>query len=161
MSTNHSDKIIKNQLTDLLTKAQAHATLDEALGNLSIENAGKKPADLPYSIWKLAEHIRITQWDILRFSTDPDHKSPDWPAGYWPGEDAPLDENAWKNSLQQIRKDRDEFIALLNRPETDLYAPFPYGSGQNFLREAMLIADHTSYHTSEIIVIRRLLNDWH
>jgi hypothetical protein len=30
-------------------------------------------------------------------------------------------------------------------------------SGQNLLREAMLIADHNSYHTAEIVVARRLL----
>jgi hypothetical protein len=26
--------------------------------------------------------------------------------------------------------------------------------------DAMLIIDHTSYHTGEIIVLRRLLKDW-
>lgn len=161
MSTNnHSDKIIKDQLTQLLTKAHAHATLDEALENISTEDAGKKPNDLPYSIWKLVEHIRITQWDILEFSRNPNHQSPNWPDDYWPKEDAPADENAWKNALQQIKNDSNEFIALLNEPESDLYTPFPHGNGQNLLREAMLIADHTSYHTGQIIAIRRLLNDW-
>lgn len=56
---------------------------------------------------------------------------------------------------------QDRFIDLLNQPGVDLFTPFPYGSGQNLLREALLIADHNSYHTGEIVLIRRLLNDWH
>ena len=50
---------------------------------------GVIPAGLPYSIWQLVEHIRITQWDILGFSRNPDHVSPEWPKGYWPKEKAP------------------------------------------------------------------------
>jgi uncharacterized damage-inducible protein DinB len=38
--------------------------------------------------------------------------------------------------------------------------PFSYGNGQNLLREALLIADHTSYHTGQIVLLRRLLGDW-
>jgi len=157
---NHSERIIRNQLTELLTKASAHSAFDDAVKNIPFENLGKKPANLPYSIWKLAEHIRITQWDILEFSRDPNHQSPKWPEGYWPQEDAPANEKAWETSLKQIKNDLDEFIELINSSESDLYAPFPHGTGQNLLREAMLIADHTSYHTGQIIVVRRLLNDW-
>ena len=155
-----SDETIKKQLTQFLTEAHAHVTFDDAVRNLTLENIGKKPSGIPYNIWKLAEHIRITQWDILEFSRDSNHKSPKWPEEYWPKEDAPADETAWKKTFEQIRKDRDEFIALLNDPANDLYVPFPHGSGQNLLREAMLIADHTSYHTGEIVIIRRILNDW-
>ena len=154
------DKAVRTQLTELLTKAHAHATLDEAVENISIEDVGKRPNNLPYSIWQLVEHIRIAQWDILEFSRDPNHKSPSWPDGYWPKEDAPADKTAWDKALQQIKNDCNEFIALLNAPDSDLYTPFPHGTGQTLLREAMLIADHNSYHTGQIIIIRRLLKEW-
>jgi hypothetical protein len=52
------------------------------------------------------------------------------------------------------------FIELLKAEDVDLFTPFEHGDGQNLLREALLIADHTSYHTGEIIVVRRLLGNW-
>lgn len=121
---------------------------------------GGKPDKLPYSIWQLVDHIRIAQWDILEFSRNPHHESPQWPAGYWSKELAPADEAAWQQALDQIRQDRDAFVALLHDPQSNLYTPFAHGDGQNLLREALLIADHTAYHVGEIIIIRRLLDAW-
>jgi hypothetical protein len=37
-------------------------------------------------------------------------------------------------------------VDLVSNPDNDLFAPFPHGSGQNLLREAILIIDHNSYH---------------
>ena len=42
----------------------------------------------------------------------------------------------------------------------DIYKPFEHGNGQTFCVKQCLIADHTSYHTGEIIVLRRLLGNW-
>ena len=61
-----TDIIISN-LTDLLNKGNAHVSLDDALDGIPFDLLGKKVADLPYSIWQLAVHIRITQWDIWNF----------------------------------------------------------------------------------------------
>jgi hypothetical protein len=160
MANTAADQTIKEQLTQLLTGAHAHVTFEDTVAGIAFENIGKKPGNLPYSIWQLVEHIRITQWDILEFSRNRDHQSPEWPKAYWPDADAPADENEWQNCLCGIRSDRDEFVELLNKPESDLYTPFSYGTGQTLLREAMLIADHTSYHTGQILEVRRLLNDW-
>ena len=52
------------------------------------------------------------------------------------------------------------FERLLTGPEADLYTPFAWGDGQNLLHEALLIADHNSYHTGELLVLRRLLGAW-
>ena len=38
--------------------------------------------------------------------------------------------------------------------------PFPWGDGQNLLREALLVADHTAYHLGELVLLRRLLGAW-
>ena len=45
-------------------------------------------------------------------------------------------------------------------PKTDLTARVPNGDGQTYLREVLLIADHTAYHVGELIVLRRLLAAW-
>lgn len=147
-------------LKELLAGGHAHVTFEDAVKQLPEELQGATPPGMPYSIWQLVEHIRITQWDILEFSRNEKHQSPDWPSGYWPKEKAPADAAAWKHSLGQIRQDLKAFISLLEQPDADLYAPFPWGEGQHLLREAMLIADHTSYHTGEIIVLRRMLKAW-
>ena len=158
-SGNHHKEIVK-QLKDLLLAGNAHVSLNNAFKDVPEKIRGMVPDKLPYSIWQLAEHIRIAQRDILEFSRNPRHISPKWPEGYWPKENAPKDDAAWKNCIVQIKKDREAFIELLEDIEVDLYKPFPHGEGQNLLREALLIADHNSYHVGEIIAIRRMLGDW-
>jgi hypothetical protein len=154
-------KPIIKQLIDLITKGNAHVTFEQAVENISFKNIGVKPNNLPYSIWMLAEHIRIAQADILDFSINPNYKELKWPDEYWPKDVMPKDESGWQKCLGQILHDRDKFIDLLNKPGVDLFTPFHHGNGQNLLGEALLIADHNSYHTGEIVLIRRLLNDWH
>ena len=155
----HTQLIIK-ELEELINKGNAHASFDEAVKGISHQLLGSVPNDLPYSIWQLVEHIRIAQWDILEFSRNPRHQSIKWPDDYWPKERTPADPKDWKKSLDQIASDRKAFITLLHDAGEDLYTPFPYGDGQSLLREALLIADHTSYHTGEIILLRRILEDW-
>ncbi|MDE3185170.1 MAG: DinB family protein [Bacteroidota bacterium] len=148
-----------NHLTDLLNKGNAHVTLDESVNNIPFEIVDKKPHNLPYNLWQIVEHIRIAQWDILEFSKDANHKSPKWPDGYWPENTKPSKEE-WGKCIQQIKKDRQAFISLLKESSESLFTPFDYGNGQTLLREALVLADHNSYHTGEIILLRRLLNNW-
>ncbi|XZF15471.1 DinB family protein [Chitinophagaceae bacterium MMS25-I14] len=148
------------ELTELIRKGNAHAPFEEAVADLPADLRTAIPGNLPYSIWQLTEHIRITQWDIVEFCISPRHKSPKWPDEYWPAENEHPDDHTWEKSLQQIKEDRNRFFELLKDEQNDLFAAFPYGTGQNLFREALLIADHTAYHTAEIIVLRRLLNSW-
>ncbi len=106
------------------------------------------------------EHIRIAQWDMLEFSRNPKHKSPKWREEDWPKESGPESAKKWSESAQQIADDRRSFISMIEDEKLDLFQPFPHGDGQNLMHEAMLVADHTSYHTGEIVLIRRLLKDW-
>ena len=151
-------EILIEELVKLLNGGNAHASLDDALNGLPANLRGEKPANLPYSIWQLVEHIRIAQWDMLKFSEDEKHESPEWPEGYWVKDVAPKDDAEWEDSLRQIKAERDEFINLLK--SGDIYQAIPHGDGQSILREALQIADHNAYHTAEIIVIRRMLGDW-
>ena len=151
-------QILINELIKLLEGGGAHATLKDALANVPADKRGVKPNGLPYSIWQLAEHIRIAQWDMLEFSKDGSHESPNWPDNYWPDESSPADDATWEKTIAQIDTNRKEFIALLK--SGDIYANIPHGTGQSILREALQIADHTAYHTAEIILLRRLLGIW-
>ncbi|RZK21947.1 MAG: DinB family protein [Hymenobacter sp.] len=148
------------ELTKLLTAGQAHATFEQAVADLPAPLRNQAVPDVPYTIWQLAEHIRIAQWDIVEFCINPAHESPKWPEGYWPDKARPVDEAGWQATLSQIKHDQQRFIALLENPLTDLFAPLPHGDGQNIFREALLIGDHLAYHTGEIILVRRLLHAW-
>ena len=151
---------LKKQLKALLDGGQAHAKLDEAIADVPFAVQGRVPEGLPYSPWQLLEHLRITQRDILDFSDNADrnYQPRTWPDSYWPEEAAPPDEAAWEKSAALLKADRQAFERLL--AERDLFEPFPWGDGQNLLREALLIADHEAYHAGELIVVRRLLGAW-
>jgi hypothetical protein len=146
-------------LIDLINGGHAHVSFDNAVTDIAPRYRGVRPEGLPYSIWQLMEHIRITLWDILEFCKSQNHKSPPWPEGYWPSGTSPTEE-AWKRTLAAIKSNRKEFVSLLQSPSTDLFTPFKHGTGQNMIREALLIADHTSYHTGQIIIVRRILGIW-
>jgi hypothetical protein len=152
--------ILVENLVDLIEKGNAHISLDKSLENIPFSLSGERPGNLPYSIWQITEHIRIAQWDILEFSRNAKHVSPKWPEGYWPKAAAPKSENAWEKCVQQIQADRTSFTELIKNAGDNLYKPFEYGTGQSLLKEALVLADHNSYHTGEIIIIRRLLNSW-
>ncbi|GGA99118.1 DinB family protein [Puia dinghuensis] len=151
--------IIK-ELEAALEKGNAHVTFEAAVKNIPHELLGIIPDGLPYSLWQLIEHVRITQWDILEFCRNPNHQSPAWPGGYWPKEKTPVHPGDVKKSVGQILADRKAFIGLLQKVGDDLHTPFKHGDGQTLFREALLIIDHTAYHTGEIVVLRRILGNW-
>lgn len=159
MQKNERDIIVSELITSIKA-GNAHVSLDETINNVPAEFRTVIPQDLPYSIWQLLEHIRITQWDIVEFCLSADHQSPKWPDEYWPEKTDSIDDKKWKQTLEQIKTDRNRFFDLLTDEKTDLYAPLAHGDGQNIFREALLIADHTSYHLGEILVLRRLLKCW-
>jgi hypothetical protein len=154
---------LRKQLIDLLRGGQAHVTFDEAVDGFPVDLRGTVPPNLPYSAWQLLEHLRITQRDILNFSAPPTggYHPIKWPDDYWPKSQQPPSAHAWAQSIVTIRTDLEHFEALIQNPNADLYKPFRWGEGQNLLREALLIADHTAYHLGELIVLRRLLGCWH
>lgn len=148
------------ELTALLDGGNAHVTFAQALADLPAALRNQPVPGVPYTIWHLVEHLRIAQEDIVEFCVNPQHVSPEWPAGYWPSAEPGVDEAGWQAALTQLAADQQRFIDLLEDPATDFFTPLPHGTGQNILREALLIGDHAAYHTGEIILVRRLLGAW-
>ena len=151
---------LRKHLIELLDGGQAHLDVEAAIADLPIAARGAKPAGLPHTPWRLLEHMRIAQWDILRFSIDPQHVSPEFPSGYWPEGDAPPDPGAWDRSVAAFRADLRAMKDLVSDPKTDLFTPIPHGQGQTVLREALLVADHNAYHLGQLVLLRRLLGAW-
>jgi hypothetical protein len=151
---------LRQHLLDLLRGRNAHAEFETVMADFPSRLRGVKPPGAPHTGWQLLEHMRIAQSDILKFSQDAKHKSPAWPEGYWPKSEAPPSAASWNNSLRSFRADLKAMAKLVADKKTDLYARIPHGSGQTILREALLIADHNSYHLGQIVVLRRLLGAW-
>ena len=154
------DKALRQHLLYLLKDGGAHAKFEDVIGDFPANLRGKKPANYPHTAWMLLEHMRIAQWDILEFSRNPKHASPEWPEGYWPRTETPPSTAAWTKSIAGFRKDLKAMEALVSNPKTDLYAPISWGDGQTVLREALLIADHNAYHLGQLVTLRRLLGAW-
>jgi uncharacterized damage-inducible protein DinB len=58
------------------------------------------------------------------------------------------------------RKDREALQQLALNPKIDLMGKVPAGKDQTYLRELLLVADHTAYHLGELVVVRRALGAW-
>ena len=151
---------VREQVIKLLQGGQAHLTFDEVIKNFPANLRGVRPKGAPHSAWQLVEHLRIAVWDILEFSRNPAHVSPSWPDGYWPKTEKPPNPAAWSKSIASINKDMEAMQKLVENENTDLYAKIPHGTGQNILREALLVADHNAYHIGQLLLLRRLLGAW-
>jgi uncharacterized damage-inducible protein DinB len=42
----------------------------------------------------------------------------------------------------------------------DLFARIPHGTGQTYLRQLLLAADHGSYHMGQMVAVQRVLGIW-
>jgi hypothetical protein len=158
--TKSNEQFLRKELFKLLHGGGAHANFSDAVAGLPVDLRGKKPGKLPHSPWMLLDHLRLAQWDILEFSRNPKHLSPEWPSGYWPETPAPPNSSAWNASIREFKKDLKAMQNLVTNPKTDLFAPIPWGDGQTVLREALLVADHNAYHIAQLIDVRRSLGAW-
>jgi hypothetical protein len=155
-----NDQALREHLVWLLREGNAHLTFDQAIADLPAEQRGAKAPGVPHTAWRLLEHLRICQWDILEFCRNPKHVSPTFPDGYWPTSDAPPDTGAWDESVHAFRADLQAMMDLVADPKTDLFRPIPHGDGQTILREALLVADHNAYHVGQLVMLRRVLGAW-
>ena len=154
------EKLLRDYLRRSLSWHESHVDWIKAVSGIPEKKRGVRPKGAGHSAWELLEHMRIAQWDILEFSRDPKHVSPDWPAGYWPESPEPLNTKAWKKSLKTFARDLASMKKLVVNPKTNLFARIPHGTGQTILREVLLVADHNAYHLGQVIVLRRLLGAW-
>jgi uncharacterized damage-inducible protein DinB len=104
--------------------------------------------------------MRLTQRDILDFCRNPNYVEAEWPEDYWPPTAAPPTEAAWDESIAGFRSDREALKQLADDSATDLFAQIPHGTGQTYLRELLVVADHNAYHLGQLVAVRRQLGIW-
>ncbi len=157
------DQSLRKHILYLLRGGGAHLGFDEAFDGIPGRLRGVKPAGAAHTAWQLVEHLRLAQWDILEFSRNPGHESPKFPEGYWPANEAPPDDAAWERSVAAIYADLEAMCALVEDPARDLFARINHPEAKvehTLLREALLVADHNSYHLGQLVLLRRLLRAW-
>jgi hypothetical protein len=164
--TSDLESELRKELIAGLKGGNAHARFEDVVAGFPARLRGEKPqgekAGLPYSAWQLLEHIRLAQNDILRFCNNHDgsYRELNFPDDYWPKAAAPPSAHAWDKSVAAVLLDREAMIQFIGDARHNLAAPFPWGDGQNLLREAILVIDHNSYHVGELLALRRLLGVW-
>ena len=154
------DEALREHVVYLVKGGGAHVHFMDALEGFPARKRGTYAKGLPHTGWQLLEHARLAQWDILEFCRNPKHVSPEFPEGYWPKTPGPPNEAAWGKSVQQFQNDLSDMVRLIRNPRTDLYKHIPHGQRQTILREALLLADHNSYHLGQLVYLRRALGTW-
>jgi len=155
MDNSSTDTVLRDHLLKLLNGGEAHIFFDELNNGFPVNRCHEPIHGLPYTAWQVLEHVRIAQYDIIEFARNPEYVSPDFPEGYWPKE--PGNAELWNQTMAKIRDDLKEMAAIVSGTSNDLFARIPHGSGQTLLRQAMLIADHNSYHLGALTLMKRLL----
>jgi uncharacterized damage-inducible protein DinB len=155
-----SDQALRDHVAALLHWEDAHAGVERIVRGVPTDHWGDRASGLPHTLWQLLEHLRLSQRDILEFCLNPGYAQPSWPEDYWPDASVRPTEAAVKNSVAGLRKDLDALAALALDPKVDLFARIPHGTGQTYLRELLLVADHTSYHLGQMVMVRRALGIW-
>jgi uncharacterized damage-inducible protein DinB len=150
---------LRAHLKRILDWQDAHVSFDAAVENVAPKFRGVKPKGFPHTLWQLIEHIRLCQLDILEFCRNPDYAELG-PDDYWPRKSAPPTKNAWDDSIAAYCDDRKALKKLVADSGLDLFAPIPHGTGQTYLREILLVADHNAYHVGQLVALRRLLGIW-
>jgi hypothetical protein len=151
---------LRRQLLDLLDGHGAHMTFEEAVADFPDDAINRCPPNVPYTPWLIVEHLRITQWDILEYVRDPDHVSPQWPVGYWPGREESATPARFAESVEGFLADRAALRALAADPAADLLAPIAHTPGHSLLREVRIAADHNAYHVGEFAILRQVMGTW-
>jgi len=154
------DKALREQLVKFLSGGEAHAELKTVVDDFPEKARGAKPKGAAHSAWQQLEHIRLALDDLLEFSTNPNYLAKKWPDDYWPKEEAPANDAAWKAAVKALGKTLADFEKLVRNPETNLYAAIPWGDGQTIFREVLLAGQHTSYHLGQLVSLRRELGAW-
>jgi len=154
------EKALRAQLVKLLDFKEAHVDFDRAVTGVPPRLRGAVPDGAEHSLWQLVEHLRIAQADILEFCLTAKYKEKKWPEDYWPKSPSPRTAAAWTKAIAAYRRDRKTLQRLVANPTIDLLATIPHGTGQTYLREILLVADHNGYHIGQIVALRRRLGIW-
>jgi len=155
-----SEALIRQQLIARLRGRGAHMPFQQAVADFPMDRINEEFPNGTYSSWALLEHLRLTQRDILEYCVNPNYEQRPHPEGYWPAPGALATPEDWQQTIDVFLSELDELVAIVEDPDTDLYAPIPWGGDHTILREILIIADHNAYHVGELAIMRQVMGTW-
>lgn len=151
---------LRRQLVRLLDGVDAHMPFEEAVEEFPDKAMNERPPNVAYTPWHLVEHLRLTQWDILDYVTNPAYVEREWPREYWPDPSATATRADWNASVAGFLTDRAALRSLVLDEARDLFAVIPGTPGHTLLREVRIVADHNAYHVGELAILRQVMGSW-
>ncbi len=155
-----SEEILRKHLLDLLRGGNAHMPFAAAVADFPPESMNSLPPNVPYSPWRLLEHLRLSQWDILDFIVNPKYVWRKWPDDYWPAKTARASQAQWDETIARFQADLKSLEDLVANPATHLTEEIPHAKGYTILREILTVCDHNAYHIGEFAILRQVMGTW-
>lgn len=156
----NDDALLRKQLVEYLKQGHARSPFEDIVADFPLSKINTKAPNSTYTPYRLLEHMRITQWDIIDFIKNPDYKYMNWPKDYWPPVGKKATKADWQKTIREFKKDLKELIKIVENLKTDLLAKIPHGEGQTVLREILTVIDHNSYHLGEFGILREVMQTW-
>ena len=136
-------------------------SFEEAVADFPARAMNIRAPNVSYTPWHILEHLRITQWDILRYIEDPTgHVSPKWPVEYWPAPDAETDEAGFRQTVEGFGADLRALEEIASDERVDLFAVLDGTPGHTVFRELCVVGNHNSYHIGEFSSLRQVMGSW-
>lgn len=141
-----------------LAGGYARPSLAEVAERINRGDRGRVLPGCAHSPWQIVRHLFICQEDLLAYALEPEHVSPDFPAGLWPANPVPPTAADWDRTLARYAADRERLCDLVRTAaggdeSTGLLAGQPHLPRVSWLRQALIVSDHESYHTGQLATL--------
>ena len=143
-----------------LEGGQAFMEINKVLENVPFSKLGKRPSGLPYSFYEIFWHIVYAQKDILEYAVASKYKNKNWPDDYWPYETGPESLEEWEELKKDYFQDQEALKDIINTSEIDLGSSVKNSEKHSYFRQILLVIEHNSYHTGQLVILERLLNEY-
>ena len=153
-------------LIELLHGKGAHANPIASVQGIPAEIAARRLAAYPQSISQILSHMNYWMEYELRRIRGENPAYPAHAAESWPAHASPANEAAWEQTVARFAALIDEFSALAKSDSGFLNGEVnATHAGHNQVSSSVRallwqIVAHNSYHVGQIVLLRRLLNDW-
>ena len=161
-----NDQYLKETIANHFHMGQAFVPIDKIVNRMPFSKVGIRPANLPYSFFELFYHIQFAQKDILNYCLEEGYEAPSWPDDYWPSERSPLGVGEWEALKKDYIDTRKRLHELVLSSDTSL-SSFVKGQKTHcqedvhtFFREMLLVLEHSAYHTGQMVLVTRLLDEY-
>ncbi|MCF7811558.1 DinB family protein [bacterium] len=141
-----------------LRGAWSHPDPFGVLDTVDAEMAGKRVEGIPNTIWQIMCHILGWGWVMVRQIQEKPSPKFDDDSNFFPKEDGPASEEEWTEQRAKLWHLANEIEMMMK--DFDPTKTFPQWDNITAADALMVVVTHNSYHTAQIVMLRRLLGAW-